>query len=321
MPKQKLYLIFTLIFSLFLVTFSLAANPTPDPATIEKAKNEYLANICAKHGGVNCSIINKDASIICNDGTVDESLPTIYAVPQCQKTIEDLANQQSDFMAKSGCYPPSEMGCFSEQSYQNLSKILTASGLVNSELGRGELTQCHQQIGEYSVKNADYKKCLIENNNSKFDVSGARFVQPLLKVIFCPIFYGPNTSYNSEADLCSCDNGYFMSGGKCVEATQICQSKYGSSASAQGGNCSRPASTPTPIFLENLPSASPRIIPSPFTGPNSSTLHLTLRSSQSPIPSDQSELENNPAATINTSFITRIVTTIISKIRNIFKLF
>ncbi|MDO8496542.1 MAG: hypothetical protein Q7S43_03770 [bacterium] len=321
MLKKKVPLILALLFSFFLVTFSLAANPTPDPATIEKAANEYLANICAKHGGVNCSIINKDASIVCNDGTIDESLSTIYAVPQCQKTIEDLANQQSDFMAESGCYPPSEMACVSEVSYQNLYKILIASGLANSELGRDELAQCRQQIGEYSVKNTDYKKCLIENNNSQFDVSSARFVQPLLKVIFCPIFYGPSTSYNSDADLCSCDNGYFMSGGKCVEATKICQSKYGPGTSAQYGNCSKPVSVPTPISLEELPSASPRITPSSFTGQNSSTLRPTIQSSQSPVPSDQSELESNPATTINTSFITRIVTAIISKIRNIFKLF
>jgi hypothetical protein len=321
MLKKKVSLIPALLFSFFLITSSLAANPTPDPATIEKAKNEYLANICAKHGGVNCSIINKDASIVCNDGTIDESLSTIYAVPQCQKTIEDIVTQQSDFMAKSGCFPPSEMGCFSEQSYQNLYEILTDSKLVSSELGKSELIQCRQQIREYSVKNADYKKCLTENGNAQFDVSSARFAQPLLKVIFCPIFYGPNTSYNSDADLCSCDNGYFMSGGKCVEAIQICQSKYGPGASAQDGNCSKPVSVPTPIFLEKLISASPRMTPIPFTSQKASMPSPTLQSYRGPVPSGQSELENNPATIINTNFITRIVTTIISQIRNIFKSF
>ena len=104
-------------------TSSLTPQATPDAATLEKAKNEFLANICSGHGGVNCSVLNSDASVVCNDGTVDESLPTIYAVPQCQQAIENAANQQSDFMDKSGCYPPSEMTCTTEQSYQNLYKI------------------------------------------------------------------------------------------------------------------------------------------------------------------------------------------------------
>lgn len=321
MLEKRLPLILALLFSFFLVTFSFAANPTPDAVTIEKATAEFLAKICAEHGGVNCSTINSDASVVCNDKTIDTSLSTIYAIPQCQKTIEAIVTQQSDFMAKSGCYPPSEMACINEVSYQNLYKILNSSGLANSELGRDELTQCRQQIGEYQIKNSDYKKCLIENNNSQFDLSSARFVQPLLKVVFCPIFYGPNTYYNSEADLCSCDNGYFMSGGKCVEATQICQSKYSSGASARDGNCSRPASVPTPIFLEKLPSASPRITPIPFTNQHSPTPNTTLRPSENPIPSNQSDLGKNPTTTINTSFITRIVTSIISQIKNIFKLF
>src|SRR3989344_3436984 len=197
MPRKRLTLIIALLFSFFLVTFSLAANPTPDPATIEKATNEYLANICAKHGGVNCSVINQGASIICNDGTIDESLSTIYAVPQCQKIIEDLANQQSKFMAESGCFPPSEMGCFSEQSYQNLYKILTASRLANSELGRNELVQCRQQIADYQTKETNYRQCLAKNNNSAFALSG-KSVLPMLKTIFCPIFYGNESSYDYD---------------------------------------------------------------------------------------------------------------------------
>src|SRR3989344_9114418 len=163
MLKKRVSLIFALLFSFFLVTFSLAANPTPDPTTIEKAKNEYLANICAKHGGVNCSIINKDASIVCNNGTVDESLSTIYAVPQCQKIIEARADAESDFMAESGCFPPSELRCIDENSYRRLYTKLSQNSLADSELGRGELVECREQMKEYDTQTSNYKQCLTDN--------------------------------------------------------------------------------------------------------------------------------------------------------------
>src|SRR3989338_11701790 len=186
MPRKRLTLILALLFSFFLVTYSLAVSLTPDPATIEKAKNEYLANICAGHGGVNCSILNKATSIVCNDGTIDESLSTIYAIPQCQKTIEDIATQQSDFMAKSGCFPPSEMTCTNDLSYQNLFKHLNASGSAYSELGKNELAQCRKQISDYTRDNKNYKQCLINHGQPQFEPSG-RIVLPILKAAFCPL--------------------------------------------------------------------------------------------------------------------------------------
>ena len=256
MPRKRLTPILALIFSFFLVTYSLAANPTPDPATIEKAKNEYLANICAGHGGVNCTIINPDASVTCNDGAIDP-FPIIYAVPECQKIIEDLDNQQSDFMTKSGCYPPSEVGCFGQQSYQSLSKVLSEMDLLNSELGKEELTQCSQQIQDYQIKNKDYKLCLQEYNNTEFNPRNDRLVLPILKTIFCPIFYGGKSHYDSAAELCLCDNGYFQSNGQCINASLICQSKYGPDVYAQNGNCIKQTSTfksamPSPIIKPKI---------------------------------------------------------------------
>jgi hypothetical protein len=88
-PLSFLVLIGGLLFSLnFSITDAQTANQTPSPAEIEKYTNEYMAKICSGHGGVNCSVINNDASIVCNDGTIDTSLSTIYAIPQCQATIQ-----------------------------------------------------------------------------------------------------------------------------------------------------------------------------------------------------------------------------------------
>ncbi len=272
-PGFYLLLIIGVAFLLYGVIFAMdrianaAANPTPsnsppDAQTMQKATTEFLAKICSNHGGINCSILDEVGSIHCNDGTIDESLPTIYAVPQCQKTIESIVNGQSDFMAESGCYPPSEITCFNEQSYQNLTKIFTNSKLVDSELAKNELAQCRQEMAIYQARNAEYRQCLTENNKSDF-VSPSKMMVPILKVIFCPVFYGERASYDDEADLCICDSGYFKSNGKCADASFICQSKYGYDASAQNGDChvppKKPATfTPTPYIA---PTISTRIIP------------------------------------------------------------
>ena len=201
---------------------------TPDP--------NFELSFCKEHGGINCSIIKPDASVVCNDGTIDESF-IIYGVPECQETIENLANQQSYFMAESGCVPPSEMACTNNESYQNLYNHLVNLGLENSELGKNELDQCLQQKEEYKIKNLDYKQCLSENKKDQFDLIGGSYTKPLLKTIFCPIFYGDKSYFDPEINLCLCEEGYFMSDGKCEDPILICQSKYGPSAIYEQGDC------------------------------------------------------------------------------------
>lgn len=192
--------------------------------------------VCIGHKGVNCSIINTDASVVCNDGSVDDSVPFIYAVPQCRKEIEKQTQEQSEFMTKSGCFPPSEMGCINDESYNSLVNKLRLEGLENSELGKNELNQCKSQIDEYRGWDEDFRACLEKNNNPDFNLPGNRLVQPILKTVFCPVFYG-NSTYDYDTDMCFCDKGYFLSGEKCVEASQICRSKYGAGSKAQNGNC------------------------------------------------------------------------------------
>ena len=226
---------------------AIATENTPTPAS-----DGFSDKICENNGGINCSILRDDASITCNDGTVDDAY-IIYSIPQCQKTIGDIVNQQSKFMADSGCLPPSEMTCVSDQSYINLWKKLNASELADSELGKSELTQCRQQIKDYAAKNKNFKQCLAINGNSKFSLPTNRLLQPMIKALFCPIFYGNNSFYDDGADLCVCDNNYFMSGGKCVEASLICRSIYGSNVYAQNGNCLIAKSTLTQKPAEQIP--------------------------------------------------------------------
>ena len=278
-----------------------------------------MENICAGHGGVNCSILNKATSIVCNDGTIDESLSTIYAIPQCQKTIEDIATQQSDFMAKSGCFPPSEMTCTNDLSYQNLFKHLNASGSAYSELGKNELAQCRKQISDYTRDNKNYKQCLINHGQPQFEPSG-RIVLPILKAAFCPLFYGGNASYDFETDLCLCDAGYFIDSEKCVEANNICQSKYGYNVFAKNGNCSRPslvqASNPT-----KTPSTKSEPIESVTNSrPNPPMANVPPQITQTPYFSTQPEVENNFPKT-NTNLITVILSGFISGFKNILRLF
>jgi hypothetical protein len=159
----------------------------------------------------------------------------------------------------------------------NLSTHLASLGVLNSELGKNELNQCRQQIISYRNKSQDYKQCLIKNNNSEFSLPTNRVVQPLLKTFFCPIFYGDNSSYDPDADLCFCGKGSFLSDDKCVDASSICRKKYGTKSYSKNGNCLNTsntstlkptASTPPPIKEEfsisttlNLPS----ITPTPYT--------------------------------------------------------
>jgi len=291
----------------------------PDAQTIERSTAEFLTNICKNHSGVNCSILNADASIVCNDGTKDTSPITIYAIPQCQKTLEEIATQESDFMAETGCFPPSEMGCFNETSYQNLYNILTASGLANSELGKSELAQCREQISGYATDSKNYRQCLTNNNRPQFEPSG-KMALPILKAMFCPIIYGEKSSYNQEVDLCLCDKGYFMDNGKCTEATTICRSKYGSGIFAKNGNCSRNVSVQTPVPVKSILPKTTQIKPSPNSKLNLTTPTMTPMAYFTPEFTNQPQIENIvPETDIN--LISSIIGKLLSGLKNILKLF
>lgn len=287
---------------------------TSSAQTSQPTPTATLPPICQNHGGVNCSVLNPDALVVCNDGTVDNST-IIYAVPECHSVLESMANQESDFMDNSGCYPPSEMGCFSEQSYKNLYKILAVSSLSGSMLGKEELAQCRQQITDYSQKTSDYNQCLTDHNQPGFNLSGKTGL-PIFKAIFCPIFYGPNTSYNSDADLCVCNKGYFLADGTCTEATQICKSRYGSDSYAQNGNCYQSPSEPA-----NAP------IPTPITTPKKIFISPFPRSVQAINPLPTPDVSPRPLEEINipqkdnSNFITRFFTALTLSVKNVLKLF
>jgi hypothetical protein len=222
-----------------------------------------LDNVCSGQGGVDCTIIRPDASVVCKNGTVEESY-TIYSIQQCQETIENLVRQQSNFVAKSGCFSPSEMGCTEGQSYQSLNKHLANLGVANSELGKSELKQCRQQINSYKVKERNYKNCLLKAGDPGFSLPSNNLAQPILKAVFCPIFYGDNSTYDQTIDLCLCDKGYFLSAGKCVEASKICRSKLGASAFAKNGNCVLPQKIETPKPIAPLHTPVPtKTVPKP----------------------------------------------------------
>ncbi|KKT82318.1 MAG: hypothetical protein A3B99_01110 [Candidatus Yanofskybacteria bacterium RIFCSPHIGHO2_02_FULL_44_12b] len=332
------FLIYGIIFAVdHLADAAISPTPeiTPDAATIEKAKNDFLSNICASHGGVNCSIIRPDAAIICNDGTRDEST-IIYAVPQCQNAVLSTVEQESDFMARSGCSPPSEMGCFNEQSYQNLYQKLQNAGLASSRLGQGELTQCRQEIADYTQKNNDYLLCLKENNRPALNLYGDRLVLPILKAFFCPMLYGYNATYDLEADICSCNAGYFMSGGQCQEANQICRSQHGQNSLAQNGNCycrsgyQLNTATSECELKPTATSKTPVMIPTPIITTRI-TDNFTVDenySSPEPLPSPYEfstpEITSRPKITDTKSspnFVSRMLNSIGSAIKNIINLF
>src|SRR3989344_5109718 len=148
------FLIYGIIFAVdHLADAAISPTPeiTPDAATIEKAKNDFLSNICASHGGVNCSIIRPDAAIICNDGTRDEST-IIYAVPQCQNAVLSTVEQESDFMARSGCSPPPEMGCFTAQSYMAITQHMILKLIFVRAMPD---TLCQGASAKKQIKSAD----------------------------------------------------------------------------------------------------------------------------------------------------------------------
>ncbi len=311
-----------------LADISSSPSPTlPDTQTIQKVTTEFLANICAGHEGVNCSIINKDASVVCNDGTIDKSLSTVYAVPQCQKTIEAIITQESDFMAESGCFPPSEMTCINGLSYQNLLKHFDTAGLANSELSKNELAQCRKDIASYEYDNKNYKQCLIDHGQPNFELSG-KMILPILKAGFCPLFYGNNSSYDFNTDLCLCDRGYFLNNGQCIQADKICQEKYGPRASSKNGSCYN--------IPENTPEPTPISISTPIKKPPSPSLRLTLVHTPIFSPSSPLGVSTNPQSPQTPAYLVRpqekttesklnpvqkFFTAIMSGIKNILKLF
>ena len=217
------------------LSFGHAIGSSSSNAVVPEELKPEFAKICSGNGGINCSIIRADGFVVCNDGKINQS-NLIYAIPECHETLTRIADQESELMAKSGCYPPSEMGCFEEKSFSNLSARLKSSGLLNSELGKEELSQCHSQITEYNRKNIDYKLCLIQNGQSQINYSG-KTILPILKAAFCPIFYGDKSSYDYDSDLCICDSDSFMFNGRCTDQSLICRTKYGSGVSAENGNC------------------------------------------------------------------------------------
>lgn len=323
MNRSALILTFVvwILINLIILDFSLDTSAqTNQPAPIS------IPAICVDHGGVNCTTINPDALAVCNDGVIEEST-FIYAVPECHKTLEDTANQESDFMARNSCYPPSEMGCFSEQSYQNLHKILTTSGLANSELGKNELAQCRQQITAYALKERDYRQCLFDSGQTQFNLSGKAGL-PILKAVFCSIFYGDKSSYNSDIDLCLCNTGYFIHNDQCVQADKICQDKYGPRASAKNGNCVMPSVASA--FIKSLispkagqPKDNPKLLGVPLTTPELDTIYpaqtpLLPEIITSPSPT---EISNNLGQEIEKSFVKNIVNSLISGLKKMLKLF
>lgn len=310
--------------------------PTPIPSLIYDG--------CSDHEGVNCSILNPDASVVCNDGTIDESF-VIYAVPQCQKTIENISKQESAFMAKSGCIPPGEMACINEESYRNLLNKLTSSGLNDSELGKNELAECRKQTQDYATKNADFRQCLAENNNPQLNLSGNRLFLPIFKAVFCPIFYGEHATYDYDSNLCLCDEGYFMSNTsetglsnkQCVNASLICQSKYGPGTSAQNGNCycekgykfnnnrtycipqNQP---PLKLFFSPIKKSlttQPDIIYSPTIQPYPPLATKALESPQTLSPTNHLTTTSSSSDT-NVNFIIRTLNAFLSGIKKIFNL-
>lgn len=325
---RKIVLIIT-VTAVFLAGFSFVMNRvyaadqtdyTPDPR-VEEERAKILANLCADHGGVNCSAISSEPAVVCNDGTIDDSVPMIYMVPQCRETIKKLADQESELMAKTGCYPPSEITCISNRSYQNLHRFLAVSKLETSDLGKDELIQCRQEIADYQKKYADYKQCLSENKISPFILAGDRMALPILKTVFCSVFYGNDSYYDSNNDLCLCDKGYFKYNGKCTSESLICQSKYGPGYSAKNGNCVKSASLPTKTILSSPKPLIPAVTSSPRVNPTfmPQIIYPTPSFSiDNPNINSTGNLIEEPR---KTSFLRNMVNSIISSIKSVLKLF
>jgi hypothetical protein len=311
------------------ISTAQTVQPTPDPATIEKATNDYLADICKDHGGINCSAINSDYPIVCNDGTVDESLISIFSVPQCQESINNLVNEQSDLMAETGCYPPSEITCISQESYNSTYQRLNSLGMANTELGRIELAECWKEVLDYQTKNNDYKLCLSENKIAPIDLPTDRLVLPILKAVFCPMFYGVNSTYEPYSDLCVCDEGYVKNNGTCLAESSICQLNYGTDSYAQGGNCIKPTlaliNNPrqAPLQTNNTPLPSVTV----STSPTSSSNPPIQTFPSPPIVNEQYQNISEPPPPIIVPDISpqnifkNIFSSIASGIKNIFRIF
>lgn len=305
---------------------------TPDAQTIEKAWTEFMAKICAGHGGVNCSAFNSDFSVVCNDGTTDESLLSIYSVPQCREIIENLTNRQSDLMAQTGCYPPSEITCIDQGSYNNTFQRLSSLGLANSEFGRIELGECRNEINIYQRKNTDYKQCLQENKIAPINLPGDRLALPILKSIFCPMFYGKNASYDSDIDLCVCDAGYLKYNGACQSESSICKIKYGPSFVAQNGNCVQSTQTaaktpepPSPVQIKTPPVPSVTLQNSPYPVAGLTIQVSTNLTNLEEQNESQSTSEPPPPIKVPGIFpqnmLKNIINSVVSGIKDIFRIF
>lgn len=330
-------ILFIFSISAVLVFYSLdslaqTSQPTPNPAVVEAAKTEFMAKICAGHGGINCSTFNSDFSVICNDGTADESLLSIYSVPQCREIIENLTNRQSDLMAQTGCYPPSEITCINQDSYDNTLQRLNSLGLVNSEFGRIELGECRNEINIYQSKNTDYKQCLQKNKIAPINLPGDRLALPILKSIFCPMFYGKNASYDSDIDLCVCDMGYLKYNGACQSESSVCKIKHGPGFVAQNRNCVQSTQTaaktpepPSSVQIKTPPVSSVTLKNSPYP-----VASLTVQvSTDLTTLEEQNESQNTsePPPPIKVPDISpqnvfkNIINSVVSGIKNIFKIF
>ncbi len=233
---------------------------TPDAAARAEYNKEFFAKICSGHGGVDCSVINQEGSVVCKDGTLDKNFPFIYGIPECQDQILQKADQDSDFILKSACYPPSELGCTTAQSYTNLLKYL--GSVSNSELGKLETDQCRQQMTDYAAADAEYHQCLVAQGRPDFTPTGKLSI-PLLKAVFCPIYYGKYSSYEFDLDLCVCAQGYFLNQGQCVQADQICQSIHGSGSYAKDGYCIIPSPPISPVSSTQSKKTPGIITPTP----------------------------------------------------------
>jgi hypothetical protein len=222
-------------------------------------------------------------------------------------------------MAKTGCFPPSELRCINQTHYKNLSIQLSKSGLINTELGKLELQECQKQIGEYNREQGDYKQCLIENNNPTFEPSG-KIILPLLKTIFCPSFYGSNASYNPEADLCRCPTGYFVSGEQCVSGDQLCRMNHGSDFYSKNGTCIRhwPAATSGFLPKQILTSSPKPTFISEYIPEQNYNLDSKYDDYE-PLPFKSPEIQ--PQQIQRTNFISNLFKSIVSGFKNMFKIF
>lgn len=309
--RMRSRIIGTLIFIGTLTGGGVAWSQEPTQDSIPAA----IADVCKNHGGANCSVLTDEAVITCNDGTIDDTT-IIYAVPQCHDEIEATVQNQSQFLVDSGCIPPGELACTTYESYAGLREILTEQGTTTSELGKRELAQCLQDIQEYAAKQKAYQSCLARNDNPTFSLPTNEIVQPILKALFCPLVYGTYAEYHPDYDVCACADGYFLSGGTCVEASTVCKTLHGAQSSAQNGTCVGTLGSPVP---------TPRVSSGPGIGMSGSQTQTPSPSSQrTPLPLDPFIPLDSPdgdAPSPTESQPTRLQTFISLVISNIRKLF